>query len=175
MSSHTPLSDAEEARVRAGYCLDAWLESDDYQRPDGDYGRWLVARVWATLDAVRAASTTAALEVQQPDRDDVDPETIIRMHLDGRPPRKYVPVDGVELREIVGAAVARATEALTTAEWDDRPLPEDGAISAAFPTRSGKHAVYGEAMRMVGACQSKGRLVRLVNWLLVRIDEREGR
>lgn len=51
--------------------------------------------------------------------------------------------------------------------WDDTPLPEDAAMDAAFPTRSGEHECYAEAMRLVGACQSKGRLVKLVNWLLV--------
>lgn len=50
---------------------------------------------------------------------------------------------------------------------DDRPLPEDGQISAAFPTRSGRHDLYGEAMRLVGAKRSKGALVALVTWLLL--------
>lgn len=51
--------------------------------------------------------------------------------------------------------------------WEDKPLPEDEAISAAFPTRSGSHDTYAEAMRLVSACHSKGRLLALVNWLLV--------
>lgn len=54
------------------------------------------------------------------------------------------------------------------ATWDDAPLPEDAAISAAHPTRSGRHDLYAEAMRLVGAKRSKGALVALVNWLLVR-------
>ncbi len=61
----------------------------------------------------------------------------------------------------------------TSSAWqdeDDRPLPEDVAISAAFPTRSGRHDLYAEAMRLVGAKYSKQALVALVNWLLHRID-----
>lgn len=58
-------------------------------------------------------------------------------------------------------------------EWsdDDEPLPEDDAIKAAFPTRSGSHETYAEAMRMVGAKRSKGALVALVNWLLVELGQ----
>jgi len=61
--------------------------------------------------------------------------------------------------------------------WGDRSLPEDDAIDAAFPTRSEipeQHAIYAEAMRLVGACRSKGRLVSLVNWLLRRLNDIEG-
>lgn len=53
-------------------------------------------------------------------------------------------------------------------EWDDRPIPEDAEIHAAFPTRSERHDLYVEAMRLVGAKRSKGELVKLVNWLLHR-------
>lgn len=55
----------------------------------------------------------------------------------------------------------------------DRPLPEDDAIKAAHPTRTGRHDLYAEAMRMVGAKHSKGALVDLVNWLLY-VRAREG-
>lgn len=58
-----------------------------------------------------------------------------------------------------------------TAVWEDQPLPgDDEAIKAAHPTRSGKHALYQEARRLVGARRSKGGLVDLVNWLLVDRD-----
>lgn len=67
--------------------------------------------------------------------------------------------------------IAKAQSELMSLSWDDRPLPEDKEIEAAFPTRSGNHEAYGEAMRLVGACRSKGRLVALVNWLLTRRDE----
>lgn len=50
-------------------------------------------------------------------------------------------------------------------EWSEQ-------ISEAFPTRSGSHEHYAEAMRMVGNRHSKGELVALVNWLLVRCDNR---
>jgi len=77
-------------------------------------------------------------------------------------------------------SVQRSPEARTWPEmpaWategdDDRPLPEDAAILAAFPTRSGRHDLYGEAMRLVGARRSKGGLVELVNWLLHRCEQR---
>lgn len=63
---------------------------------------------------------------------------------------------------------ANASPAAAPAPWaeEDRPLPEDAAIEAAFPTRSGAHKTYAEAMRMVGAKRSKAALVALVNWLL---------
>ncbi len=53
-------------------------------------------------------------------------------------------------------------------DQDDKPLPEDEEIRAAFPTYSGRHDTYAQAMRLVGARHSKGGLVALVNWLLVR-------
>lgn len=56
----------------------------------------------------------------------------------------------------------------------DTKLPEDAAIKAAFPTRSGRHDLYQEAMRLVGARRSKAGLVELVNWLLLRAEEEEG-
>lgn len=66
-----------------------------------------------------------------------------------------------------------ATEARGEAkalEWDedDLPLPEDNEIRAAHPTRTGRHDLYAEAMRLVGAKRSKGALVDLVVWLLHR-------
>ncbi len=66
----------------------------------------------------------------------------------------------------------KALEEDLVEEWKDRPLKEDFAIRAAFPTRSGEHEAYGEAMRLVGACHSKGRLLALVNWLLVLLKKR---
>jgi hypothetical protein len=56
--------------------------------------------------------------------------------------------------------------------WDDTEADEwSEAIDAAFPTRSGSHDEYGQAMAMVGVRQSKGALVALVNWLLVRLGQ----
>ena len=55
-----------------------------------------------------------------------------------------------------------------TDDWSDQPTPEDAAIDAVFPTRSGRHDLYAEAMRLVGARHSKNALVSLVNWLLHR-------
>lgn len=71
----------------------------------------------------------------------------------------------------------RAGERLFETEaWqsqDDKPLPEDDAIHEAFPTRSDRHDLYVEAMRLVGAKYTKGALVALVNWLLHRIERNE--
>lgn len=62
----------------------------------------------------------------------------------------------------------------TTADSNiDRPLPEDDEIAAAHPLVSGRHEEYAEAMRLVGAKKSKGALVELVTWLLVRIKHAE--
>ena len=51
--------------------------------------------------------------------------------------------------------------------WVDAALPEDDAIKAAHPSRTGDHGSYAEALRLVGARRSKQGLVELVNWLLV--------
>lgn len=55
-------------------------------------------------------------------------------------------------------------------DQDDKALPEDAAIEAAFPTRSKRYDLHAEAMRLVGARYSKGGLVALVNWLLHERD-----
>lgn len=55
-------------------------------------------------------------------------------------------------------------------ESADAEIPEDAAIKAAHPMRTGDHATYAEAMRLVGAKYSKRALVDLVNWLLVRVE-----
>ena len=57
----------------------------------------------------------------------------------------------------------------------DSPLPEDDAIALAHPLRSGRHDLYAEAMRLVGARRSKGGLVELVCWLLLRVAVAEKR
>ena len=54
--------------------------------------------------------------------------------------------------------------------WDDVEDEWSEAIDQAFPTRSGSHDQYAMAMKMVGNRYSKGELVALVNWLLVRLD-----
>lgn len=73
----------------------------------------------------------------------------------------------------------RCNELLTASnDWKDRrdrPLPEDEQIHAAFPTRSGRHYLYSDAMRLVGARYAKGSLVALVNWLLCCIEDVEAR
>lgn len=58
-------------------------------------------------------------------------------------------------------------------EWseEDQPLPEDEKIHAAHPLTTGRHDLYAEAMRMVGAKRSKGAIVGLVNWLLLERQE----
>lgn len=73
----------------------------------------------------------------------------------------------VEVVDTLAAGLEVADRESPVWTTEDRPLPEDAAIAAAFPTRSGLHDVYQEAMRLVGAKRSKGALVGLVNWLLV--------
>lgn len=51
---------------------------------------------------------------------------------------------------------------------------ERKAINAAFPTRSGRHDLYAEAMRLVGERHTKSDLVALVTWLLLRVEEAAG-
>jgi hypothetical protein len=53
--------------------------------------------------------------------------------------------------------------------WSDKKDEWSEAIDAAHPTRSGAHAEYATAMQMVGNRHSKGELVDLVTWLLVRL------
>lgn len=43
-------------------------------------------------------------------------------------------------------------------------------IKLAHPTRTGRHDLYAEAMRLVGERHEKAELVELVNWLLHRIE-----
>lgn len=62
---------------------------------------------------------------------------------------------------------------MTETHWADQPLPEDEAILAAHPVNTGRHDIYLEAMRLVGAKRSKGALVLLVNWLLARVEAGE--
>jgi len=65
------------------------------------------------------------------------------------------------------ALLEQAHAVASGSAWGDEPLPEDDAIQAAFPTRSGEHEAYAEALRLVGARRSKSALVELVTWLLV--------
>jgi hypothetical protein len=51
-----------------------------------------------------------------------------------------------------------------------QPTPEAAAIRAAHPMISGRHDLHAEAMRLVGARHSKGDLVDLVTWLLLRAE-----
>lgn len=59
--------------------------------------------------------------------------------------------------------------------WADKRDRWSAAVDAAYPTRSGSHDEYVVAMTMVGNRQSKGDLVALVNWLLVRLKLVEAR
>jgi hypothetical protein len=61
----------------------------------------------------------------------------------------------------------------TALGWEDVKDEWTDDINQAFPTRSGSHEEYAVAMKMVGHRHSKGELVALVNWLLVRIKTRE--
>lgn len=69
-------------------------------------------------------------------------------------------------------ASVRAEERDAALAWADKEDEWSGPIRDAFPTRSGSHEEYGTAMRMVSNRHSKGELVALINWLLVRISQR---
>lgn len=47
---------------------------------------------------------------------------------------------------------------------------EADAITAAHPLNTGRHDLYGQALRLVGARHAKGELVEMVNWLLAERD-----
>jgi hypothetical protein len=79
--------------------------------------------------------------------------------------------NGEPLEERGGGLRPDAHACIGDEAWGDKPLPEDDAIKAAFPTRSGRHDLYAEAVRLVGAKRSKYALVSLVTWLLLRIEE----
>lgn len=57
--------------------------------------------------------------------------------------------------------------------WEDVDDEWSAAIADAHPTRSGAHDAWGMAMTMVSHRHSKGALVALVAWLLVRIAKAE--
>lgn len=69
----------------------------------------------------------------------------------------------------VGQLKAENKQLKESLRWtieEDQPLPEDAQISAAHPMETKQHALYTEALRLVGAKKSKYGLVGLVNWLL---------
>jgi hypothetical protein len=53
--------------------------------------------------------------------------------------------------------------------WDDVEDEWTAEITSAHPTRSGAHDEYQTALKMVGNRHSKGELVNLVTWLLIRL------
>lgn len=53
-------------------------------------------------------------------------------------------------------------------------VDERTQIKAAHPTRTGRHDLYAEAMRLVGERHAKAELVELVNWLLYRLEGGKG-
>ena len=82
------------------------------------------------------------------------------------------PVDADVIAGRLRAAVANV-ESQKSDVWDDKPDEWTDEIEKAFPTRSGAHEAYATAMRMVGNRHSKGALVALVTWLLVRLERKE--
>ena len=69
------------------------------------------------------------------------PETVVHMKLDGTS-RKYIPVDGEELKEnyVTRAEYDRVCAELAQwTTWDDVDDEYTAEIDAAFPTRSGSH------------------------------------
>lgn len=66
------------------------------------------------------------------------------------------------------ALTAERRQAMAVWSDDDREDQWTPTINRAHPMRSGSHDAYQTAMEMVGHRHSKGALVALVNWLLVR-------
>ena len=78
-------------------------------------------------------------------------------------------------RDAIVRSVPALLNALNTADhamdWEDVEDEWSADVAANHPTRNdGAHQHYATAMRMVGHRHSKGQLVSLVSWLLVRID-----
>jgi hypothetical protein len=77
----------------------------------------------------------------------------------------YVKSEWKRLEEVV-LGVARKEEDSNLSD------AEAAAIRATHPSSSGRHDLYAEALRLVGARHQKGELVDLVTWLLWRIESR---
>jgi hypothetical protein len=75
------------------------------------------------------------------------------------------------LRVMAAHVVTMRRDLDAMSAWDDVKDQWSAAIREAHPVRSGSHDEYGVAMQMVGHRHSKGELVALVNWLLVRLRE----
>jgi len=88
--------------------------------------------------------------------------------------QKIAEVQRTEIKRLVEEKVVVANDENSWTSTRDEPLPEDAEIDAAHPMRSGRHDLWAEAMRLVGAKRSKGSLVALVNWLLIRVAARRG-
>lgn len=118
-----------------------------------------------TLEKIKESIDSDVLRADYP-QDMVDAE-LREMGLD--------PTDvGARGVALVEKLKANRTDKPLLPEWgddyEDQPIAEDEQIHKAFPTRSGRHDLYAEAMRMVGAKRSKGALVALVTWLLLRTE-----
>jgi hypothetical protein len=82
-------------------------------------------------------------------------------------------ISGVEDDKCVGCAIDASRQLLRACQadtWEDVDDEWSESIKRAHPTRSGSHDAYSVAMKMVGHRHSKGELVSLVNWLLLRIS-----
>ena len=77
-------------------------------------------------------------------------------------------VNGVRLLNALPGLIAELRAARAGDAWVDAALPEDDAIKAAHPSRTGDHVLYAEARRLVNARRSKSGLVELVNYLLAQ-------
>jgi hypothetical protein len=107
------------------------------------------------------------------------------MHLTWKQQRELLEAWALDMKESgsqfpqLGQAITAALTRLDACSgddpniWDDKPDEWTPEIEKAFPTRSESHEEYATAMRMVGNRRSKGALVALVNWLLVRLERKE--
>ena len=95
----------------------------------------------------------------------VDPEDWCE---DEHPEAYNIAVNGVHLLNALPGLLAELRAARAGDAWVDAALPEDDAIKAAHPSRTGDHVLYAEARRLVNARRSKSGLVELVNYLLAQ-------
>lgn len=146
-----PMSDAELAKVRAGASYSGTTIAE-------------LGRLLARLDAVTAR---LPIDATAPSFDDAWRVKEAEGYQYGHDALEQVSF-GWELREAYAAAPPTSAGATEETDWNDVHDKWSTEIEAAYPTRSGSHDEYATAMAMVGNRQSKGQLVALVNWLLMR-------
>lgn len=79
------------------------------------------------------------------------------------------------VRELAAKLAAAERELDEALHWEDVADEWSERIKDCHPTVNGSHRTYSVAMKMVGHRHSKGQLVALVNWSLLRAEAAEKR